>query len=94
MNLISSNIEVSKSEQPVCLKKIQNLIVTNSSALKIESTISFDGLVVEVHISDIKSREKFRHHSYVSLRADNEVIGRGIKGYLIALDLVIKNRAL
>jgi len=31
----------------IYLKKIQNLIVTNSSALKIESTISFDGLVVE-----------------------------------------------
>ena len=31
----------------IYLKKIQNLIVTNSSVLKIESTISFDGSVVE-----------------------------------------------
>jgi 3-dehydroquinate dehydratase-2 len=37
--------------------------------------------VVEVHISDIHAREEFRHHSFVSLVADDAVIGRGVDGY-------------
>ena len=63
---------------------------THTSVAILDALNIFEGLVVEVHISNIKSREKFRHHSYVSLRADKEVIGKGIKGYLIALNLVIQ----
>ena len=63
---------------------------THTSVAILDALNTFEGLVVEVHISNIKSREKFRHHSYVSLRADKEVIGKGIKGYLIALNLVIQ----
>ena len=40
---------------------------------------------VEVHISDIHAREKFRHHSYVALVADDAVVGQGVDGYAIAL---------
>ena len=65
---------------------------THTSVAILDALNTFDGLVVEVHISDIKSREEFRHHSYVGLRADKEVIGKGIKGYLIALEAVIKNQ--
>ena len=52
----------------------------------------FDGKVVEVHISDIKAREEFRHHSFVSFRADKEVIGEGTYGYLIALKYLITDQ--
>jgi 3-dehydroquinate dehydratase-2 len=41
--------------------------------------------VVEVHISDIRAREEFRRHSYVSLVADAEVVGQGVDGYPQAL---------
>ena len=37
--------------------------------------------VVEVHISDIHAREEFRHRSFVSLVADDAVIGEGVNGY-------------
>ena len=37
--------------------------------------------VVEVHISDVSTREAFRHHSYVSLAAKHTIIGHGIDGY-------------
>ena len=30
-------------------------------------------------------RESFRHHSYVSLRADGVIAGFGTQGYLLAL---------
>ena len=36
---------------------------------------------VEVHISDVHTREAFRHHSYVSLAAVKTIIGHGVQGY-------------
>ena len=44
-----------------------------------------DGPVIEVHISNIHKREAFRHHSYVSGRADGVIAGCGTEGYLFAL---------
>jgi len=41
--------------------------------------------VIEVHISNIHKREAFRHHSYVSARADGVIAGCGTEGYLLAL---------
>ena len=66
---------------------------THTSIAILDALNTFDGIVIEVHISDIKSREEFRHHSYVSLRADQEVIGKGTKGYLVALESVITKLA-
>ena len=41
--------------------------------------------MIEVHISNVHRREPFRHHSYVSLRADGVIAGCGTEGYLLAL---------
>jgi 3-dehydroquinate dehydratase-2 len=41
--------------------------------------------VIEVHISNIHKRESFRHHSYVSLRADGVIAGLGVEGYQLAV---------
>ena len=41
--------------------------------------------VVEVHISNIHRREKFRHHSYVSRVASGTIVGLGVEGYVLAL---------
>ena len=46
---------------------------------------AFEGAVIEVHISNIHKREEFRHHSYVSLRADGIVVGCGTYGYDLGL---------
>lgn len=50
---------------------------------------AFDGPVFEVHISNVHKRESFRHHSYVSLRADGVIAGFGIDGYALALRRVL-----
>lgn len=42
--------------------------------------------VIEVHLSDPMQRETFRHRSYISMAAADEVKGHGAKSYLIALD--------
>ena len=45
---------------------------------------------VEVHISDPDSREEFRHVSYVRQACVATVKGRGLEGYLEALQLLAK----
>lgn len=45
----------------------------------------YDGPVIEVHISNIHAREPFRHHSYVSSRADGVIAGCGVQGYKLAI---------
>jgi len=41
--------------------------------------------LVEVHISNIHSREEFRHHSVVSGVATGVIAGLGVEGYRLAL---------
>ena len=43
---------------------------------------------VEVHISDISSREEFRHHSVTAPACDAQIVGHGLQGYLEAIDRI------
>lgn len=62
-------------------------IVMNPAAYTHTSVAILDALkataipTVEVHISDVHTREAFRHHSYVSLAAVKSIIGHGVNGY-------------
>ncbi len=58
---------------------------THTSVAILDALSAFEGPVVEVHISDVHKREKFRHHSYVSQRADEVIVGRGVQGYVDGL---------
>jgi 3-dehydroquinate dehydratase-2 len=66
-------------------------IITNPGALThtsiaiLDALNTFDGPVIEVHISNIHKRETFRHNSFVSLRADGVIAGCGVEGYSFAL---------
>ena len=42
--------------------------------------------VVEVHLSNINTRESFRHHTYTSMGAVGVITGFGTDSYLLALD--------
>lgn len=54
---------------------------SHTSVAILDALNTCDGLpVVEVHISNIHQREEFRHHSYVSLRADGVIAGCGVQG--------------
>lgn len=58
---------------------------THTSVAILDALKAFDGPVIEVHISNVHQRESFRHHSYVSLRADGVIAGCGTQGYQLAL---------
>ena len=45
--------------------------------------------VVEVHISDITSREPFRRHSHLTEVTAHQVIGKGVAGYESALEWLL-----
>ncbi len=47
--------------------------------------------VIEVHISDINSREEFRHISYEAPYCLDQIKGHGIQGYIEAIDEIISN---
>lgn len=58
---------------------------THTSVALLDALNGFDGPVVEVHISNIHRREAFRHHSYISARADAVIAGCGVQGYQFAV---------
>jgi 3-dehydroquinate dehydratase-2 len=72
-------------------------IIINPAAFTHTSVAIRDALlavsipVIEVHISNIFSREEFRHHSFVSGIARAVLTGFGTEGYRMALDYAAKN---
>ncbi|SFP43412.1 type II 3-dehydroquinate dehydratase [Tranquillimonas alkanivorans] len=59
--------------------------LTHTSVAVLDALNTFEGPVLEVHISNVHRRESFRHHSYVSLRADGVIAGLGVEGYALAM---------
>ena len=58
---------------------------SHTSVAILDALNAFEGLVLEVHISNIHKRESFRHHSFVSGRADGVICGFGTQGYTLAV---------
>ena len=47
-----------------------------------------DIIKVEIHISDIQSREQFRKVSVTAPACDKQIYGHGLNGYLEAMDFI------
>lgn len=45
---------------------------------------------IEVHMSNIYSREEFRHHSYITPVAAGQISGFGVNSYLLALRAAVE----
>ena len=45
---------------------------------------------MEIHISDITAREEFRKVSVTRPACDGQIYGKGLEGYLLAIDEVIR----
>ena len=95
-------VEIYHSNHEGCIvDKIQEAynhfdgIIINPAAYTHTSVAILDALkavglpTVEVHLSDINSREEFRKFSYISLYAAKTICGKGFEGYTEALDFFL-----
>lgn len=77
-----------------CYKKI-DAVVINPGAYTHTSVAILDALkavslpAIEVHISDVDSREEFRQISYIRQACIKTISGHGVNGYLEAIDHLI-----
>ena len=65
--------------------------LTHTSIAIRDSLLGIEVPFYEVHISNIFSREEFRHKSYFSDIANGVICGLGTQGYELALNHIIKN---
>ena len=76
-------------------KKTHDGIILNAGAYTHTSIALFDALTsvevpaIELHLSNVFSREAFRHHSYISNAAIGVICGFGAHGYLLAIDAML-----
>ena len=58
---------------------------THTSIAIHDALRAFDGVIIEVHLSNVHAREEFRHRSFISPVADGVIAGLGAEGYELAL---------
>lgn len=81
---------VHEARESACAAVINAGAFTHTSVAILDALNAFDGLVIECHISNVHKREAFRHHSYISLRADGVIAGFGTQGYQLSLRRVAR----
>ncbi len=81
---------IHEARETACGIVINPAAFTHYSVAVLDALNTFDHPVMEVHISNVHKREEFRHHSFVSARADGVIAGFGTQGYLLALRRVAK----
>lgn len=83
-----------------CYQKVDGIVI-NPAAYTHTSVGLLDALkavalpTVEVHLSDVSKREDFRQTSYVRAACEKTIIGKGIDGYIEAMEYLIqRNKSL
>ncbi len=61
---------------------------SHTSIAILDALQTFEGPIIEVHLSNIFKRESFRHHSHISGVAEGVICGLGAQGYVLALTAV------
>ena len=64
---------------------------THTSVAIFDALSMFQGPIIEIHITNIHSREKFRHKSFISNVAYGIIAGFGLKSYQLAI-VAIKDK--
>lgn len=77
--------------------QVYDAIVINPAAYTHTSIAILDALkavaipAVEVHISDVSTREAFRQISYAGMACEKTIMGQGIAGYRQAIEYLVEN---
>jgi 3-dehydroquinate dehydratase-2 len=93
---MQSNSEGEIVDQVQKAGKESSGLIINAGGLSHTSVSILDGLLsinipkIEVHISNLFSREEFRQHSYLSRGVDGFICGFGINGYALAIQGLLK----
>ena len=64
---------------------------THTSIALLDALLAVKIPTVEVHISDLSTREDFRQVSYIRSACQCTITGRGLFGYIMAIDYLIEN---
>jgi len=92
IDYFQSNIEGEIIDRIQSVEKSYNAILINAGGYSHTSVAILDAIktiscqVIEVHISNIYSREKFRSHSLLSSACKAVVCGFGLQSYDLAID--------
>ncbi len=76
-------------------KKYDGIVInagayTHTSVAILDALKAVGLLTVEVHLTDINSREEFRRLSYVSMVAEKQIVGKGFAGYREAIEYFVQ----
>ena len=63
---------------------------THTSIAILDALNMFKGIIIEIHITNIHSREEFRHNSFISKVAKGIIAGFGEESYLMAINYLNK----
>ncbi len=64
--------------------------LTHTSWSLHDALAAFDGIVVELHLSNPAAREPYRHTSTIAATADGSIAGFGGLGYALAVEAVAR----
>lgn len=65
---------------------------THTSVALHDAIKAIQAPVIEVHISNIHTREEFRHHSFIAPACKGSIVGLGLKGYELAITYLLDNK--
>lgn len=96
-------VEIYQSNHEGCLvdkiqeayEKVDGIIInpgayTHTSIAILDAVGSVSIPTVEVHLSKVEEREDFRQISYVRLACVKTITGKGVRGYLEAMDFLVE----
>ncbi len=65
---------------------------THTSIALGDTVAAISAPVIEVHISDLSQREKFRQQSFIRPHVEHQIMGKGLVGYQEAIVLLLEQK--